>query len=91
MTGGWSSRNTDYQSVLLTIYGYVLAGYVPAFIIMLFAVRIGIIVFWCLIAAGAVLFIMSGFKDGAMVVSGYSIVIPLLGKYVLNLRAKPAQ
>jgi hypothetical protein len=86
MTGGMSSRYHDYQSALLTAYGAVLTCYVPAFIIMVIWLRIGIVVLWCLIAAGGVLFCVSGFKSGAMLVSGYSIVIPLIGKYVLGLR-----
>jgi hypothetical protein len=88
MTGGWSARYPDYQSTLLTIYGYVLVCYIPAFLLMLIKLRAGVIVFWCLIAVGGVLFCASGFKDGAMMVSGYSIVIPLLGRYVQGLRAR---
>lgn len=86
-----SIRYLDYQSTLLTIYGVVLACYVPAFILMMISLRIGIIVLWCLIAAGGVLFCASGFKDGVTIVSGYSIVIPLMGKYVLGLRAERSQ
>jgi hypothetical protein len=88
MTGGWSSRSPDYQSVLLTIYGYILQGYIPAFILMLIRLRAGIIAFWCLIALGGILFCASGFKDGAMIVSLYSIVIPLLGRYVQRLNER---
>lgn len=78
MSGGMSSRHLDYQSTLLTIYGVVLTCYVPAFILMMISLRIGIIILWCLIAAGGTLFCASGFKDGAMMVSGFSIVIPLI-------------
>lgn len=91
MAGGWSSRYPGYQSILLTVYGYVLLCYVPAFVLMLVRLRIGIIVLWCLVVAGGVLFIASGLKDGAMIMSGYSVVIPLLGQYVLGLRPKSSQ
>ena len=91
MTGGWPSRYPDYQSILLTVYGYVLVCYIPAYVLMLVGLRIGIIVLWCLVLAGGVLFIASGFKDGAMMMSGYSIVIPLLGKYVLSLRTNSSR
>jgi hypothetical protein len=88
MTGGWSARYPDYQSILLTIYGYVLLCYIPAFVLMIIRLRAGIIAFWCLIAAGGVLFCASGFKAGAIMVSVYSIVVPLLGKYVQGLRGR---
>jgi hypothetical protein len=91
MTGGMSSRYLGYQSTLLTVYGIVLTCYVPAFVLMMTSLRIGIIVLWCLIASGGILFCASGFKDGAMVVSGFSIVIPLIGKYVLGIRAERSQ
>lgn len=91
MAGGWSSRDGDYQSNVLTIYGLVLECYIPAFIVMLINARIGVIAFWSLIAIGGALFCASGFHDGAMVMSAFSIVIPLLGQYVVGLKAELQQ
>ena len=88
MTGGWSVRSSDYQSLLLTIYAYVLLAYIPAYLLMLIRPRVGVIALWCLIGAGGILFCASGFKDGAMMMSAYSVVVPLLGRYVLDLQTR---
>jgi hypothetical protein len=45
MTGGWSSRSADYQSILLTIYAYVLLCYIPGYILMLIRLRVGVLAF----------------------------------------------
>jgi hypothetical protein len=91
MTASMSSRYHDYQSHVLTIYGVVLACYVPAFLVMLLWLRAGIRTLWCLVAAGMILFFASGMKSGLVLVTGLSVCIPLIGKVVSGLRSEHSE
>jgi hypothetical protein len=86
MTSSFAARDSGYLATLITIHAMALASYIPAFIVSIFWLPLGIRIQWFLVCVGILFFFLSAFHDGLVGVGLFSVMIPAIGGWVLEQR-----